>query len=212
MPDLTYTPVAGTEDWSDPDGGLSRWWQSGSAFTALMLTHGWHRRGWSWHGIELPAWSTQLAGTFFSGRDDRTWKRGAYGLAEEMEQVPVSERNLIAHSHGGNLAVKTANLLAPYGGLHRLVTVCTPRRRSMADEYTSVHCPWLHLYSSNVWTNRMQWMGARWGKWTMPSPARNVRVKGIGHSKLLRQPTRFASEISDLVVGFLLLPDDTSGR
>ena len=201
---MIYTAVAGSEDWDPPEDGWNhRWWQRNSDFQMLMGGHDVERRGWAWEELDLPAWSTQVAGTWVSGRDIRTWWRGAYGLAEELGQRPVADRILICHSHGGQIGVLVEHLLAPHGGLHKLVTVCTPRRRGLWAYYAAVSCPWLHIYNTNLWTNRMQWVGARGAGWKMPAPAQNVRVRGIGHSDLLRAPFRFESVFKDVLVPFL---------
>ena len=201
---MTIVPVAGTHDWEPPEDGLNlRWWQGESDFTALMTVHGITRHGWHWHGLDLPPWGAVLAGTLFAGRDLRTWWRGAYGQAEDLERLPVEKRNLLCHSHGGNVGVLVARLLEPCGGLNSLVTVCTPRPRVMQEYYERVTCPWLHIYNTHLWSNRMQWLGARGASWKMPEPARNVRLKGIGHSELLRQPRRFESAYADVVLPFL---------
>ena len=196
-----YTPVCGTEEWPSTDG-LS-WWEPRSRFTAFMKRFGWERHGWSRHGIELPEWSSVLTGTFFSGRDDRTWTYDAEGLAERQEKLPVPERNLICVSHGGQLGVLVAKLLEDHGGINSLTTICTPRRRSMQDDYEAVQCPWLAFYNTNVVTNRMQWLGARGAKWKMPEPALNVRVKGSGHTGLVREPRKFQSVLQEHLIPFL---------
>lgn len=200
----TYWPVAGTGDWNQPDDDLFRWWRERSFFTDVMADHGWHRRGPSWHGVELPAWSTQLTGTFFAGRNHRTWKRETYEFARALELVPPEDRNLVCHSWGGIIGVKVANLLEPYGGIARLVTVNAPMRKSMRPEYekAAASCEWLQLYNTNIWTNRMQWLGARGGPWFFRG-ATAVRVRGGGHSDLLRKPQRFLSTISEVIVPFL---------
>lgn len=204
---IVITLVAGTEDWEWPDTGENmRWWQSQSEYTALMRGFGCQRHGWRRHGCDLPPWSTALAGTFFSGRDFRSWWRGALGLAEDLETLPVRDRNLICHSHAGNLGVMVASdLQRSAGGLNSLVTICTPRRRdkTMQALYEAVECPWLHIYCKHVWSNRMQWMGARGASWMMPAPAQNAKVKGIGHSELLRQPRRFEHIHREIIIPFL---------
>lgn len=172
----------------------------------MLAEHRFDRRGWSWHGVDLPPWGTDLGGTFFAGPLLRSWWRAAYGLAEELEPEDFETRNLVCLSHGGNIGVMVDVLLRRHGtsgGLHRLVTVCTPQRRSMREHYATVSCPWLHVYSTNLWTNRMQWLGARGAGFKMPEPATNVRLPGIGHSDLLRDPERFDVEHEAVLMPFL---------
>ena len=211
---IAITFVAGTHDWMPFERRRDRWWQSQSDHTRQMEKLGCVRIGWEYHGMEVPPWAAALGGTFFSGSALRGWARGALGLAEDLERRPREDRNLECHSHAGSLGVMVAWLLKDVGGLNRLITVCSPRRRgrirtpdvalpTMEEMYACVSCPWLAIYGTNVVTNAMQWLGARGNSWRMPAPAQNVRLKGIGHSAFLRDSRRFASTHHDLVMPFL---------
>ena len=194
--------IPGTRDWAPPEDGKNvRWWQSNSPFTLLWQRSGFQRHGWTWHGLDLPQWATGLAGTAWADKDHRTWWRGAYGQAEALERLPLEDRNVICHSHGGNLGV----LLAGMVPLHRLITVCTPVRRDMRDAYDAVTCPWMHVYDANLWTNRMQLFGARLSfEMKMPG-AKNLKLKGIGHSELVRNPLRFEAIHTQELMPFVAL-------
>jgi hypothetical protein len=98
-----------------------------------------------------------------------------------------------------------AGLLAPYGGLHTLITICTPVRKDMRDAYDAVTCPWLHVYDANIWSNRMQLFGARLSfEMKMPG-AQNLKLKGIGHSELVRDPLRFEAIHTQELMPFVAL-------
>ena len=188
---VPYVPVAGTHDWRGP--GL-KWWQEGSSFTAYMQQQGCVRLGRDW-----PFWSTALAGTFFAGRAHLAWMHGAYVLTDFLRTIPFEERNLISMSHGGQVAAMAAGKIP----VHRLVTVGTPVRTDMAEVYSAVVCPWLHVFSTGL-ENRSQLLGARLRlRWDMPMPAVNRRVEGIGHAKLLRTPDRFSAVYQRVVLPFL---------
>ena len=73
----------------------------------------------------------------------------------------------------------------------------------MKGHYEAVPCPWLHIYNTHVFKNRMQWLGSRAASWSMPGIAENVKIKGIGHSALLRDPGGFPGVLADVVVPFL---------
>lgn len=202
---MVITLVPGTRDWSPSnDIANSRWWQSQSPFTQMWHHQGFTRHGFEWAGSEIPQWGTVLSGTFWSDRTHRTWWRGAFGQASDLAQLPLQDRNLICHSHGGNLGVLVEHLLRTrgFGGLNSLTTICTPNRRDMASYYHGVACPWLAVYNTNIVTNRMQWMGARGNRWKMPE-ATNVNLKCIGHSRLIREPYQFAEHHHDILMPFI---------
>lgn len=190
----TYVPVAGTHDWA-PGTAATRWWQAASPFTQMMRRLGLDRAGQEW-----PFWSTALAGTVFAGRTRRVWWHGAYVLATFLKTLPLEDRNLIALSHGGQVAAIAASRLVP---VRTLVTVCTPVRRDLDDVYRVVQARWLHLYCVG-WSNRLQFLGQRVRlRWQMPAPAVNKRLKQIGHSDLLRDPDEFEDVYREVIAPFL---------
>jgi hypothetical protein len=186
--------IPGTRDWSPLEDSLNlRWWQRDGDLTRLWERHGFQRYGWDYHGIDHPQWATVLSGTAWADKDHRTWYRGAFGQETELEKLFKEDRNVICHSHGGNLGVILALEAQKYiGGLNSLITICTPVRKDMQEMYEAVTCPWLHIYDGNFWTNRMQWFGARLRfEMKMPGIAQNLKLEGIGHSELVRDPLRF---------------------
>ena len=200
---LTYVPVAGTHDWN-PDEAGGRWWERDSAFATFMSRHDVERRG----RAAFPFWSTALSGALFVGPARRAWWHGAYVLADYLEGLPFDERNVIALSHGGQVAAIAAGLVT---GVHRLVTVGTPVRKDLARAYRRIRCPWMHLYSTG-WENRWQVFGELFDRgvrrrWDMPAPALNRRVEGIGHGDLLRDPERFEDVYTGIILPFLRGPE-----
>lgn len=184
--------VPGTHSWR----GLQttgQWWQAESPFVALLEQHG--VRVWS---KDRPfIWNTRINGLPWSGRRD--WEAAALGLACYMSpalpevgiDVPREHRNVIAHSHGGQVA-----LLAAAQGLEleHLVTVATPPRRDLEAVYAAARPRirhWLHIHSDG--SDRWQWWGGlfdgRWGnRRSMPLADINHVVPRVGHSQILTQP------------------------
>jgi hypothetical protein len=198
--------VAGTHDWNPTELSHDRWWQSDSRFTEKLAKCGFDHVGWDVSGQEIPQWSCALSGTFFAGRDLRTWWRGGFSLAAQLLKLPTDERNVIAHSHGGNVAVLALMILASHNEqVSCLITVCAPVRRDMTVHYKAVTCPWRHIYSKQVWGNRMQWMGSRVRMaWKMPGDVvDNYEADGICHSDLVRDPDRCEHVFDDGIVSFL---------
>lgn len=132
----TYITVPGTHGDNGESTGL--WWQAGSPFARFM-----HRHGVEPFNDERPfTWSTDLNGHRFWRRwlgmrdSHRDWIAAGYALCyylwplhEQDQYVQIENRNVIAHSHGGQVVFYAC----AYGGLriNRLITVGTPIRRDM---------------------------------------------------------------------------------
>lgn len=195
-------PVLGTHGWDDTD--TPRWWKAGSPFVLFMGKH----------GIELVAagedpfiWDGDLDGVpWLGGRKLLNWKAaglqlrryckpGPTGSPEGAHYVPYESRRLIAHSHGGNVA-----LCAAAAGLriHTLITVSTPVRKDMmaiAERAVPNIGVWWHVASDR--SDAVQWLGELFdGAFGIvrehPLAHRNVRVKAVGHSRLLEDPAVFS--------------------
>jgi hypothetical protein len=179
---VKYLPIAGTNGWRDA------WTREDSDFGRLMRAEGFEllRAG------ERPfRWSTALDGLL---GEDRQWEAGADALYYFLRTVPLADRNLIAHSHGGQLPI----ILAAAGFLIRsLTTVGTPCRDDVpvaaAEHFIQFH---QHIYDlrRDLWG----WLGQvgdhelRHAR-TFPDPrVKNIGVADISHAKVLRDPTYIA--------------------
>jgi hypothetical protein len=135
--------VPGT--WDDaPDA----WWRPGSAFTQALTTAG-HEV------VALPPWTLELDGVL--GRHD-TWIEGGHRLAMALvayrdAMVPI--QGIIAHSHGGQIALYALAFAASAGvSLDRLVTLGTPVRGDMEAFYRRARPGigrWTHVYGGSDW-------------------------------------------------------------
>ncbi len=117
-----YLPVAGTHGWNE-DPYKFDWWERGSAFNGFMA-----ERNILLHPRSPFEWSTELDGMF--QRNFATWKAAARHLTCHLDQFHTFDRNIIAHSHGGQVAI----LAAFYGcKIRNLITVGTPVRKEIED-------------------------------------------------------------------------------
>jgi pimeloyl-ACP methyl ester carboxylesterase len=174
----------------------------GTRYVAIAGTHGW-RDGWAtddqsdfalqmhahnFHMIRTDQgdafqWSGDLNGLLH--RTD--WQAGAMALAYFLDGVPYDDRNLIAHSHGGQVVF---HYVALGRKIRTLTTVGTPPRSDvpmlLAKPYIGFH---QHIYDEKV--DWMGWLG-QFGEHDlnksrkMPYADLNISVKDISHSKILR--------------------------
>lgn len=194
-------PIAGTWGWRD------RWWQQDAALMARL-------------GAQIVTvagrpyrWSTDLIGWKFWRKERLSdWEAGADALAYFCDAVPYADRNIIAHSHGGQVA-----LFAAASGLdiRRLLTVSTPVRDDVPIATARPRiAQWWHICSAD--DDRFQ----RWGMFgdgristTRVFADRgaaadiNIRVPGLGHTRLLTDPACFDLWESMGLRDFLLAPD-----
>lgn len=145
------------------------------------------------HGLVLREppflWSGGLDGVPFDrGRD---WDGGAAALSYYLEPIPYADRRLVAHSHGGAVALRAA---ARGTTLRSLVTVGTPVRKDIREagrlalERGAIGT-WLHIHDARWdWLQRagMLFDGRLWGATAFELPGMvDCPVPGIGHSKVL---------------------------
>ena len=187
----SYIPIGGTHDFV-PHGKVRAWCERGSVFEGQM-------RGQGCVALvppTYPLWSTAVNGVIWS-RGNRAWWHGAAIVADWLLQLDPKDRNLIALSHGGQVALLAAATLerVTRHDTVRLVTVGTPHRRDLRQYYGLGLDRWWHLYSTG-WENRMQTAGQLFDRhvslsYRMPAPARNVRIEGTGHSDIVKKPEAF---------------------
>jgi hypothetical protein len=181
---VTYIPIPGTDAW-DEDENNYQWYERGSRFVNHMAT-----QNLVLHACGFLEWSTSLDG-IPTRKNHLIWKGAAKHLMCHLERVPLAERNLIAHSHGGNVVFHALS----YGlRINNLITVGTPVRSDMEPyilkgignvEY------WHHIYDSS--TDMISIMGAWFdGKFRVRHnfdlADSSDNIKGIGHSKVLNEP------------------------
>lgn len=123
------------------------------------------------------------------------WIAGGYALNYMLMCRPYEERNIVAHSHGGNVAAYAAGR----AGLkvRSLITVCTPVRKDMLKIYADAKPAigwWRHVYADgwDLWQRLGEAFDGSIGwKRDMPNADQNVGIKGISHATLLEDPKRF---------------------
>jgi pimeloyl-ACP methyl ester carboxylesterase len=198
---MLYVAVAGTWAQHDAETAIDPWrdwWHPQSHWAAELRV-----LGWTPLRPDPFRWSTDLDGTWLQRLVQRRrwgdWLAAAYALCYYCDQVPDGARRkgprgpaarpvLIAHSHGGQVALLATGLLGL--SVAGLVTVCTPVRADVLDLVgADAPQPWWHLYSDGA--DRWQWLG-EWGDGLlrvarqMPPPAINLPAAvGFGHSGLL---------------------------
>lgn len=190
--------VPGTWSWN-PDR-IDEWYNAGSPFVRFLEDRG--LVVWSKHRPFV--WTGRLAGVFWQRHRRRDWEAAAANLGIYLDPnipdvgvtVPPALRQVIAHSHGGQIA-----LLAAANGtaIRTLVTVGTPVRHDMASVIQQA-LPrigqWIHLVDrGGDWT---QWLGSLFDAHCGGSPATfnypgvwNHQISDVGHSGLLKDATRF---------------------
>lgn len=180
-----YIPIAGTDAWRDGwvvdnDHPFPQFMKT-QGFTPIRADDGRPFR-----------WSTRLTGLKL-WNEERDWIAGADALYYFIKGIPFFDRIVFAHSHGGQVAAICAASRVP---IRCLVTIGTPVRTdipwSQAEQYIGTH---IHVYD-----DRWDWMG--WlgsigdghisDRRDFPHPdVRNVALKGISHSKIVRDSNAF---------------------
>lgn len=175
---MKYLPIAGTNGWRDT------WTRADSDFGRMMTAEGFELL---FAGDRPFRWSTALDGLF---GDDREWAAGADALFYFLRTVPVNDRNLVAHSHGGQLAL----LLAASGfPIRTLTTVGTPPRDDMPLA-AAEHAIGFHQHIYDLKRDFMGWLGQvgdhdlRTERALPSAHVKNIPVADISHSKILRDP------------------------
>ncbi len=175
------------------------WWRPGSPFA----------REAERIGVEIAAgrgggfvWSTKLEIWRPRTLGADAWTGAAHHLLTFIDAYCGGQADVIAHSHGGNVAAIAAHLdrlenaLYPPGHrdypprIRRLTTVGTPVRWGMSEVYRDARrmtASWRHIYST---ADRWQIFGTlgTWNLWKsrkMKFARENVLEPGRRHSELL---------------------------
>lgn len=178
-----WVGVLGTWGFS-PEATKLHWWQAGSQFALSMEAHG--------LTIARPGhefvWSGDLDGTWWNRGND--WEAGAVNLEQYLGGLRPEDRNVIAHSHGGAVALLAARRVP----IRSLVTIGTPARKDVRQAARDAVLAgrlgvWRHVYDTQV--DWMGWLGAlmdgqfRVSRAMALDGCADTPLPGIGHSGLL---------------------------
>lgn len=182
-----YIPVTGT--------GAEHEWHKPQSLLALYLLRQDMVPLTQPDGSPLFTWAGSLYGLWWQGAQG--WRREAERLALALVAVPYEDRNVIGHSHGGNLVL----FAAAHGiKIRTLTTIGTPRRNDVPSRAASQHIEhWQHVHDQDRdWIATMRRQLGQLGDWTVRTERRflipgvvNIGLKGIGHSALLSEPAQF---------------------
>lgn len=169
------------------------WCQPGAPFFEFLKTRGFspvYFQGWSCDVDGLPT-----LGKIREGRSHANWMSGGWALRYLLEDLPLEDRNVIAHSHGGQIALYAAGQADLE--LNRVITVCTPVRGDLRDlaarARTRIQAH-RQIYAAgwDFWMRAGEFIDGHFG-WQrdMAFAHENQAFKGIGHSGLLNDPRFF---------------------
>ena len=167
-----------------PEDTRREWFEAGSTFSESLKPYGLEPA----RPHDEFVWSGDLDGTWFANGQD--WEAGAVNLAQYLRAMPFEDRNVIAHSHGGTIAIRAAARTP----IRSLVTLGTPARKDtraagrLAMD-ASLLGVWVHVSDRqfDLWGQLGALMDGGWRlSRTMAIPGcHDVQLKGIGHSALL---------------------------
>jgi pimeloyl-ACP methyl ester carboxylesterase len=191
---ISYVAIPGTgagavtaeDDWTRPH----------SAFSEFARSHGLENR--ARRATHSFVWSTNL--NFGNGSMDN-WIAGAHALYyyhvsphDERWRIPGADTYLIAHSHGGQVALHAAALGLKVAGL---ITVGTPVVKGMEPVIERARPnigAWLHLRSRrDVWQILGSIFDGRLGFYRAMKRADRNDWMPKGHGDVLRDPALFST-------------------
>ncbi len=192
MADVVLVP--GTHSWRND--GKREWYYPNSEFAAWLTAH----------GINVVAdptgepfiWSTDVGGVGFGDGDRVGWAAAGRQLFWwcvpprcPENRIPPQDLIVIAHSHGMQVALYAA---AQGLKIAHLITMAGPVRKDMRE--TTAIARTNIAYWTHVHSDRSDWMQVFGGLFDghfgiqrkHPAADRNIFVRKVGHSKLLREP------------------------
>ena len=134
-------------------------------------------------------WSSQLeVWRFKKDMGTDAWVAAAHSLLSYIDAYCEGQANIIAHSHGGNVACIAAKWDNSCR-INKLVTLGTPVRKTMSSTYSSAvvnTAAWRHIYSTSDWWQMFGTFGTfnPWKTRIMASADENILAKGKGHTDL----------------------------
>lgn len=185
--------------------GGEEWVEVGAPWRTFM-------EGLGFRIIRFRGWSTDIDGLprLFSATESgphSDWIAGGWGL-HYLIQTLKGPIVVVAHSHGGNVAVYCPALTGTK--IDRLLTISTPVRRDMrkvAIQAKKNIGRWRHVAAKGGdWVQRLGELFDRRIGWRRkwPQAHENVLIpEDVGHSGLLKDPKFFDLWIQDGLVDFL---------
>ena len=153
-----------------------QWWEYWNTGTfAHKFTHFYNRAGYAfqWSGdLKVSRW-----------RWSKPWQKAAKRLISELKETGIHRPVIVAHSHGGNVALHAIAL-----GLEveHLITLATPPRGGVPP----ADCKWTHIVGSRDWTTRFgMLLDGRVSTRTTHKRAKNIVLKKENHASVHKIPT-----------------------
>ena len=147
------------------------WWQYWEPQTFSKAFRGFTRRkayAFQWSGdLKACRW-----------RWNKPWKKAALRLIHELQEAGITRPIIVAHSHGGNVALEAIGM-----GLKvdRLVTLATPPRAGVPTFKGN----WVNVVGTKDWTVRFgMLMDGRVSTKTTHKDAQNIVLPGESHGSV----------------------------
>lgn len=196
--------VGGTWAWR---GG---WWRKGSALWNYLQQFGFEPLE---VGGDQYEWETDLGGSFkvWKWGDTETrlrqWKSNGLSMRWHLMNVPYEDRNLILHSHAGNVGAFCCGLGTGFP-VRRVLTIATPNRYDMKMYYQEAarHIGrWHHVCDKDrdeigFWGSVGD--GHVGDSRQIVESHENILLKGVGHSGLLNDEKLFPLWESEGLIDF----------
>lgn len=154
-----------------------QWWREGSPFRQFLAAHDFDVLGvieWSGNVVIAP-------------QIERDWYYGAENVIDALSCVPLEARNVIAHSHGGQLAILASQDVP----IRRLLTIGTPNHCGIEYDGSMIerwrHCIDKKFDKWGVFGSFAGW-ALHWNRRMPATKAENVLMPGVRHGGLLEDP------------------------
>jgi pimeloyl-ACP methyl ester carboxylesterase len=182
-----YIPIHGTNAFRI--GRTGDWWHAGSPFFEKMK-----ERNLVMYRPEDPFfWSSSLEG-IVGGNE--TWCSAGAALRYYLAPIAYEHRNLIAHSHGGQVAAycasgrSTTNIFLQPCPIRTLIYVGVPVRKDMEEIYSLAAGKIAKIVSIYDPRDTVRWLGSWFDGSIAPQKLKadiEISTRGISHSKILNE-------------------------